>query len=278
MLLFAASGHLVVRGTSPSSRGPLKRKGGGKTLIFDNAGPTIAELLLCIVIPVNQLSIYGAVADWYQELPQRVEVHCPECTGTLVELVDKVLASQVPSDNMYRVWSHRAQVNFGAVKRGEVWKSPEFFSIMKSLRRRWFFEEKLQDTVRQVFVQKKTYPRSNERSQLKGFIRCSSEIGLVLEVMVPKRCHRDGSQIKIDSLKKEGIQSWMVISRDVEEDVTDPTKRFREPGKLLRWKKGQSNFYRLHFRRRFCRSNNKSGKKNLPLMTTIAEIFQTRWQ
>ena len=77
MLLFAASGHLVVRGTSPSSRGPLKRKCGGKTLIFDNAEPTIAELLLCIVIPVNQLSIYGAVADWYQELPQRVEVHCP---------------------------------------------------------------------------------------------------------------------------------------------------------------------------------------------------------
>ena len=146
--------------------------------------------------------------------------------------MDKVLAPQVPSDNMYRVWSHRAQVNFGAVKRGEVWKSPEFFSIMKSLRRRWFFWWEIAGYGSTGFCAEYTCPRSNERSQLKGFIRCSSEIGLVLEVMVPKRCHRDGSQIKIDSLKKEGIQSWMVISKH---------------GDNLRKDKEQNNFYRLHF-------------------------------
>ena len=234
MLLFAASGHLVVRGTSPSSRGPLKRKCGGNTLIFDNAEPTIAELLLCIVIPVNQLSIYGAVADWYQELPQRVEVHCPQYTGTLVALVvHKVLAPQVPSENMYRVWSHRAQVNFGAVKRGEVWKSPEFFSIMKNLRRRWFFWGEIAGYGSTGFCTKYTYTRSNERSQLKGFILCSSEIGLVLEVMVPKRCHRDGSQIKIHSLKKEGIQSWMVISGDVEKKRKGADEAFSRTRKVV---------------------------------------------
>ena len=48
--------------------GPLKSKGGGKTLIFDNAEPTVAELLLCIVITVNQLSIWGAIADLHQEV------------------------------------------------------------------------------------------------------------------------------------------------------------------------------------------------------------------
>ena len=50
--------------------------------------------------------------------------------------------------------------------------------------------------------------------------------------MVTERCDRDGNEIKIDSLKKEGIQSWMVISKDVDN---------------LRKNKEQNNFYRLHF-------------------------------
>ena len=107
-----------------------------------------------------------------------------------------------------------------------------------------------------------TYPRSDERCQLKGFILSNTKIGPVLELMVTERCDREGNETKIDSLKKEGIQSWMVISRDDDS---------------LRKNKEQNNFYRLHFRHQFCRSKNESGMIHFPLLTTIAETFQTRW-
>ena len=45
-----------------------------------------------------------------------------------------------------------------------------------------------------------TYPRSDERSQPKGFIRINTKIGPVLEVMAAER-------FDLDSLKKDGIQS-----------------------------------------------------------------------
>ena len=44
MITFAESGHLVFRGSSPLSRGALKRTGGGKTTIHDNAEPQTAVL------------------------------------------------------------------------------------------------------------------------------------------------------------------------------------------------------------------------------------------
>ena len=84
MTLFAESGHPVFRGTSPSSRGPLKSKGGGKTSIHYNAEPATAELFLRIIVSVNQLSIQEAIAGWCQELAQRVEAHSPQSTETLV--------------------------------------------------------------------------------------------------------------------------------------------------------------------------------------------------
>ena len=58
--------------------------------------------------------------------------------------------------------------------------------------------------------------------------------------MVPKRFEHDGNEIKIDSLKKEGIQSWMVISRDVEN---------------IRKNTEQNNFHCVDFRHQFCRSD-----------------------
>ena len=75
LILFATSGHPVFRGTSAISRGPLKSKDGGTTPIHYNAEPTIAEQLLRIILSVNQLNVYGAVAGWCQDLAQRTKAH-----------------------------------------------------------------------------------------------------------------------------------------------------------------------------------------------------------
>ena len=53
--------------TSPLGRGELKSKGGGKKTIHNN-GSEETELILRTVISANQHSIFGAVADWFNEL------------------------------------------------------------------------------------------------------------------------------------------------------------------------------------------------------------------
>ena len=77
MLTFAESTHPVFRSTSPLSRGVLKSKGGGKLSIHYCADPGTIETVFRTIISVNQLSIYGAVAEM-----------CVECDSCHVEQGD----------------------------------------------------------------------------------------------------------------------------------------------------------------------------------------------
>ena len=67
MLKFAESTHPVFRATSPLFRGTLKSKGGGKLSIHFCADGGTIETVFRTIISVNQLSIYGAVSDLYDE-------------------------------------------------------------------------------------------------------------------------------------------------------------------------------------------------------------------
>ena len=61
------SGHPVFHATSPRSRGMLRSKGGGQLSIhFCAKGDTI-ETVSRPIISVNQLSLYGAVAEMCEE-------------------------------------------------------------------------------------------------------------------------------------------------------------------------------------------------------------------
>ena len=81
MIKFAESGHPVFRSTSPLSRGTLKSSGGGKLSIHFCADWVTIEtvLLFHTIISVNQLSIYGAVAEMCEECDS-----CHDRTGRLV--------------------------------------------------------------------------------------------------------------------------------------------------------------------------------------------------
>ena len=67
MLTFAESGHPVFRATSPLSRGQLKSKGGGKLSIHFCADVETIQTVFRTIISVNQLSLYGAVAEMCEE-------------------------------------------------------------------------------------------------------------------------------------------------------------------------------------------------------------------
>ena len=63
MLEFGESGHPIFRATSPLSRGQLKSKGGGKLSIHYCADLEMIKTVFRTMTSVNQLSIYGAVAE-----------------------------------------------------------------------------------------------------------------------------------------------------------------------------------------------------------------------
>ena len=64
-------GHPTFRATTPLSRGQLKSKGHGKLSIHFAADELTIETILRIIISVNQLSIYGAVAVICEEFENR---------------------------------------------------------------------------------------------------------------------------------------------------------------------------------------------------------------
>ena len=67
MFNFAESGHPVFPATSAWERGESRSEGRGKKSIHFNGSDETVELILRNVISVNQLSIYGAVADLCKE-------------------------------------------------------------------------------------------------------------------------------------------------------------------------------------------------------------------
>ena len=67
MLTFAESKHPVFRATSPLSRGTLKGKGKGKLSIHYCADHETIQTVFRTIVSVNQLSLYGAVAEMCEE-------------------------------------------------------------------------------------------------------------------------------------------------------------------------------------------------------------------
>ena len=81
MINFAETGHPIFQATSPSGRGEMKSKGGGKKTIHYNGSEENVELILRTIISANQFSIYGAVADLCNDLdPDYAESEI--CTNT----------------------------------------------------------------------------------------------------------------------------------------------------------------------------------------------------
>ena len=82
LLEFAESGHPTFRATAPLSRGTLKSKGRGKLSTHFGADGDTIDTIYRIILSVNLLSVYGAVAVICEEF----EDH-QDRTGQLVILV-----------------------------------------------------------------------------------------------------------------------------------------------------------------------------------------------
>ena len=67
LLEFPESGHPIFRAMTPLSRGQLKSKGRGKLSIHFTADQDTVDTIYRIILCVNQLSVYGAVAAICEE-------------------------------------------------------------------------------------------------------------------------------------------------------------------------------------------------------------------
>ena len=74
MLNLAESSHPIFRATSALERRELRSKRKGNKSIHFNGSEEIIEMILRAVISVNELSIYGAVADLCSELSKNPRV------------------------------------------------------------------------------------------------------------------------------------------------------------------------------------------------------------
>ena len=100
MLVFAGSGHPIFRATSPLSRGTLKSKGHGKWSIHYCADLETIKTFFRTIISVNQLSLYGSVAqicEEYETLHDRTGQ--PVVRGqSSSSFVPSVIKTEVPLD------------------------------------------------------------------------------------------------------------------------------------------------------------------------------------
>ena len=101
LLEFAESGCPIFRATSPLSRGQLKSKGGGKLSIHFAAIQETIETVFRTIISVNQLSLFGAVAEFCEKYETFHDISVrPVVMGqSSSSFVPSVIKTEVPLDS-----------------------------------------------------------------------------------------------------------------------------------------------------------------------------------
>ena len=190
MLNFSESGHAVFRGSSAFERGDLKSKGKGKLSFHFCGNDNTAELVLRTIISVNQVSIFGAVADMCDELACRIS-GCSERTGEFVTQ-DNAETTVIPTelsttnkspqtdDNVQGNLLHDCEQQFAILPDHlQLIKVRSNVDITKTVARGQFFTtlddaelDKLGGSCREY-----TSLRDNAASKVKGWIRGNTRIG-----------------------------------------------------------------------------------------------------
>ena len=122
LLKFAESGHPIFRATTPLSRGKLKSKGKGKVSIHFSADQDTVDTIYRMILSVNQLSIYRAVAAICDEYDDH-----PDSMGEPVILEGQsiVLGKIIAEGNCKRWRTWRRQNRYAKIFQQVNSRSPE---------------------------------------------------------------------------------------------------------------------------------------------------------
>ena len=184
------SGHPTFRATTPLSRGILKSKGHGKLSTHFAADEYTIETIFRIIISVNQLSIYGAVAAVCEEFESHQDGSGePEILmGQSIVLGE--IKAEVPLQNenplnhqiLWQQYIERSESLSPESKVSRFCKEAGFMRIVEV--GQYFVTKDTGDfrQVRSVACREYTLPRDDPSSQPKGWIQGNMIIGPVLEV------------------------------------------------------------------------------------------------
>ena len=218
LLKFAESGHPIFRATTPLSRGQLKSKRKGKVSIHFSADQDTVDTIFRIILSVNQLSIYGAVAAICDEY----EGH-PDSTGEPVilegqsivfgEIKAEALAhDEEPGDAQIILQQYFQQVKSLSPENrlSKFCKEAGFMSVVEV--GQYFVTRNASEFQHTIACREYTLPRDDQASQPKWWIRRNTRIGPALEVTTSFQHFKFGIEVRIKSVNEDNSHSWVRIS------------------------------------------------------------------
>ena len=219
LLEFAESGCPIFRATTPLSRGQLKSKGHGKLSIHFAADQETIETVFRIIVSANHLSLYGAVAEIYEEYES---LH--ERTGRPVVMGQSIVLSaikkEVPLDSdvpanqnfVLQQFEERIEKLSQQDKLSKFCMDAGFLSVVQN--GQYFMMKDTGDLTQFNTVACREYnlPREEAASQPKRWIQGHTQIGPVLEVATSYLHGKHGVEVRIMSLSRDNTHSWVRIS------------------------------------------------------------------
>ena len=229
LLEFAESGHPVFRATTPLSKGRLTSKGQGKLSIQFAADQDTIDTIYRIILSVNQLSVYGAVAAICEEF----EDHQDRTGEPVILMCQSIVLGEVKAEtplqnenpmNDQIIWQHYIQEVESLSPENRVSKFCKEAGFMRVVEVGQYFVTKDTGDFRQfhsVACREYTLPRDDQASQPKGWIQGNMRIGPVLEVTTSFQHFKYGIEIRIESVNKDSSHSWVRISHGTVKYVID---------------------------------------------------------
>ena len=216
---------------APLSRGRLKSKGHGKLSIHYAADLKTIATISRIIVYANQLSLYGAVAEMWEE--------CKSCHGRtgrpVVEgqsnplFVPSVMKTNVPltddpaqEEDLLRRYRQRIDK---LSQQDRVSKFCTDAGFLTTIEVGQYFMTK--DTAEfsqftdPVACREYTLPRDENSYEPKGWIRENTKIGPVLDVTTCCLHGKYGVEIRIMTMNKDNSHSWDRISHGLNKLVTN---------------------------------------------------------
>ena len=229
LLEFVESGHPTFRATTPLSRCFLKSKGHGKLSIHFTADYPTIDTIFRIILSVNQLSIYGAVAAICEEFENHQDgSREPDAlmgqSIVLGEIKAEIPLQNEKSLNHQILWQQYMERIESLSPENKVSRFCMEAGFMRVVEVGQYFMTKDTGDFRQfrsVACREYTLSRDDPASQPKGWIQGNMRIGSVLEVTTSFQNGKHGIEIRIWSVGQDNSQSWVRISYGTNKYVID---------------------------------------------------------
>ena len=230
MLNFAGSGHPFFMPPAPRKEETRRSKGKGRKSFHFNASEETMELVVRTILSLNQLSIYGEVADLCKESSKDSEAAGKlasnedlESMGIPTELPIAVPHTNAElQGNLLQDFEHKFEQlpeyqklsNLCSDLGSKIFEKGQFFITLNG-------EE---GQMKWRICREYTLLRSEEVSRVRGWILGNTKIGPVLDVRVCLHQERYGTEMFIESLFRDGTASWVRIVNGINKDVTETSE------------------------------------------------------